>query len=194
MVFALALLPTVWMVAQALLDRLGADPIKKAQLLTGEWAIRMLALALAVTPVRLLTGWGWLQLYRRPLGLFAAWYAALHVTVFFALDLALAFDEFASEIVKRPYLTLGMLAFSLLLVLAATSTKGWVRRLGARRWQAVHRLVYVAAAAALVHFFWSQKKDITDPLIWSVVFAALAAVRVWHRSAHRMGATTAESA
>ncbi|MCU0635429.1 MAG: sulfoxide reductase heme-binding subunit YedZ [Gemmatimonadaceae bacterium] len=166
---------------QALADGLGADPIEKAEHLTGEWAIRLLAVALAVTPLRLLTGWGWLQLYRRPLGLFAAFYATLHVLVFFALDLALAFDEFASEVIKRPYLTVGMLAFGILALLAATSTKGWIRRLGARRWQRLHSLVYVAAVAALVHFTWSQKKDITDPLIWMAVFAGLGGVRLWHR-------------
>jgi methionine sulfoxide reductase heme-binding subunit len=166
------------MLWRGLTDSLGADPIKKAEHLTGDWAIRMLALALAVTPVRLMTGWGWLQLYRRPLGLFAFFYAALHVTVFFALDLALAFDEFTSEIVKRPYLTVGMMAFTMLALLAATSTKGWIRRLGAMRWQRVHRLVYVAAIAALVHFTWSQKKDIREPLAWSAAIGSLLLARV----------------
>jgi sulfoxide reductase heme-binding subunit YedZ len=166
------------MVWRGLTDSLGADPIKKAEHLTGDWAIRMLTLALTVTPLRLITGWGWLQLYRRPLGLFAAFYATLHVGVFFGLDLALAFDEFATEIIKRPYLTLGMAAFLILLLLAATSTKGWIRRLGSARWQRLHRLVYVAAIAALVHFTWSQKKDITEPLLWSAGVGTLLVSRL----------------
>jgi sulfoxide reductase heme-binding subunit YedZ len=158
---------------------LGADPIKKAEHATGEWAIRTLALALAVTPLRLLTGWGWLQQYRRMVGLFAAFYAALHVATFLVLDLTLAFGEFASEVVKRPYLAVGMAAFTLLALLAATSTAGWIRRLGARRWQRLHRLVYAAAVLALVHFFWSQKRDISDPLVWAIVIGLLLGVRVW---------------
>jgi methionine sulfoxide reductase heme-binding subunit len=177
------------MVWRGLSDSLGADPIKKAEHLTGDWAIRMLAVALAVTPVRLLSGWGWLQLYRRPLGLFAAFYAALHVIVFFGLDLALAFDEFFTEIVKRPYLTMGMAAFLMLVTLAITSTKGWVRRLGAHRWQRLHRLVYVAAVAALVHFTWSQKKDIREPLAWSAVIGTLLLSRVFLPRGRRQQAT-----
>lgn len=166
------------MVWRGLTDGLGADPIEKAEHLTGDWAIRMLAVALAVTPLRLITGWGWLQLYRRPLGLFAAFYAAMHVLVFVGLDLALAFDEFFAEVVKRPYLTMGMAAFLILALLAATSTKGWIRRLGARRWQRLHRLVYVSAVAALVHFTWSQKKDIREPLAWSAVIGVLLVSRL----------------
>lgn len=185
LVFVLALLPLAALAWAAYTDALGANPIKELEHATGRWAIRFLALSLAVTPLRKLSGWGELARYRRPLGLFAFFYATLHLAVFAVLDLELDLGDVGREIVKRPYITVGFASWLLLVPLAMTSTKGWIRRLGARRWNRLHRVVYVVAVAATVHFFWSQKKDVTDPLVFSAVLAPLLAYRLWTTLAAR---------
>ncbi|GLC24011.1 sulfite oxidase heme-binding subunit YedZ [Roseisolibacter agri] len=165
---------------------LGKDPVKGIEHATGETAIRFLALTLAVTPVRQLTGWNWLAPYRRMLGLFMFFYASAHLAVFYALDLEMNLGEVATEIVKRPYLVVGFVAWLLLVPLALTSTKGMIRRLGGKRWNRLHKATYAVAALGMLHYFWSQKKDITDPLLFSLVFVALFAwrgVRAWQRRA-----------
>ena len=129
--------------------------------------------------MRQLTGWNWLAPYRRMIGLFTFWYASAHLAVFYALDLEMNLGEVATEIVKRPYITVGFVAWLLLVPLAITSTKGWIRRLGGRRWSRLHQLTYAVAALGMVHYFWSQKKDMTDPLLFSLVFVALFAWRGW---------------
>lgn len=158
---------------------LGKDPVEGLEHATGEWAIRFLLLTLAITPVRQLTGWNAIAPYRRMLGLFTFWYASAHLAVFAGLDLELQLGEVAAEIVKRPYITIGFAAWLLLVPLAVTSTKGWIRRLGGRQWNRLHKATYAVAALALVHYFWSQKKDMSDPLVFAVLFAALFAWRGW---------------
>jgi sulfoxide reductase heme-binding subunit YedZ len=189
-IVALSVLPALylaWTGYQGLVgfsDALGANPIKELEHATGRWAIRFLALSLAVTPLRKLSGWGELATYRRPLGLFAFFYATLHLAVFVALDLELDFGEVTREVVKRPYITVGFTAWLLLVPLALTSTAGAIRRLG-KRWSSLHSATYAVAALGLLHYWWSQKKDRSGPLAWGLVFAVLLAWRVAQRVRRR---------
>jgi sulfoxide reductase heme-binding subunit YedZ len=162
-------------------DLLGAEPVERLEHATGQWALRFVAFTLAVTPLRRLTGWGWPATYRRMLGLFAFFYATAHLAVFAGLDLELDLAEVAAEIVKRPYITLGMLSWLMLVPLAVTSTRGWIRRIGGRGWARLHRLTYAVAVGGTVHFWWSVKKDVTEPLLYALVFAALLGYRLLAR-------------
>lgn len=158
---------------------LGSNPIKEAEHLTGKWALRFLALSLAVTPAVRLTRRGWLIRYRRTLGLFAFFYACVHLSVYAVLDVELGWSEMLEDVAKRLYITIGMTALALMIPLAVTSTKGWIRRMGNRRWTLLHRAVYASAVLGLVHYWMSVKKDITEPAIFGLVFALLLGWRVW---------------
>ena len=138
----------------------------------------LLGLTLAVTPVRRFSGWNGLIRLRRMLGLFTYFYAVLHFLTWMVLDLFFDWGAIGGDIVDRPYITVGFTALLLLTPLAVTSTNGWIRRLGGKRWQRLHRLVYAVALLALVHFFWSQKKDISEPTIFATAFGALLAARL----------------
>jgi sulfoxide reductase heme-binding subunit YedZ len=168
-----------WRAWNYLPSTLGKEPVKGLEHATGELAIRFLAVTMAVTPIRQLTGWNAIAPYRRLLGLFVFWYASAHLVVFYALDLEMNLGEVLTEIVKRPYITVGFAAWLLLVPLALTSTTGWIRRLGGKRWNRLHKLTYAVVALGLVHFFWSQKKDMTDPLLYAAIFGALFAWRGW---------------
>jgi sulfoxide reductase heme-binding subunit YedZ len=179
-VFVLALAPFLWMLVRAATGRLSANPIEDITLTTGIWALRFLLLCLAITPLRRLTGWNRLIQYRRMLGLFAFFYASVHLSIYLVLDQGLAFEFILPDIVKRPYITAGMTAFLLMIPLALTSTKSWIRRLG-RKWQVLHRLVYVSAMAACLHFLWKVKVMIGEPVYYALILGALLAFRVlWH--------------
>jgi methionine sulfoxide reductase heme-binding subunit len=163
------------------------NPVETLTHFTGDWALRLLLVTLAVTPLRRLTGWGWLVRLRRMLGLFAFFYAALHLAVYLSLDQFFDWGAIAEDVLKRPYITLGFTAFLILVPLAVTSTRGWVRRLG-RRWQRLHRAVYAAAVLAVLHFLWLVKGDPTEPLIYALVLALLLAVRLpWRPRAAARG-------
>jgi len=181
-VFAVCLLPLAWIAYRLATDQIRGDWVDTVERETGRWAIRFLAVALAVTPARKLLGLGRLAQYRRMLGLFAFFYATVHLLVFFALDLELYFGEFAREVAKRKYLLVGMTTWLILLPLAVTSTKGWTRRLGGRRWNRLHRLVYVAALTATVHYLWAVKKDVLWPVVYVTTFALLLGYRLWEKS------------
>lgn len=159
-------------------DALGANPIEEVTHRTGKSALVLLGLALAVTPVRRFTGWNGAIKLRRMLGLFAFFYAGLHFLTWMVLDLFFDWGAIGADIVDRPYITVGFTALLLLLPLAVTSTSGWIRRLGGKRWQRLHRLVYLVALLALVHFFWSQKKDVSEPTIFATAIGALLAARL----------------
>lgn len=174
----LVLVPLVWMAVRGLQGHLGANPIERLEDETGQWTLRLLAASLAITPLLRLTGWGWLITQRRFLGLAAFWYAALHLMIYVGLDNFFAMDDIVKDVLKHLYITVGMAAFLLLLPLAITSTKGWIRRLGGARWTRLHRLVYIAAVAGCIHFLWSVKKDITEPLVYLAVFAVLFLLRL----------------
>ena len=180
----LALVPLVRLVAGVFTDRLGANPIEVITRATGEWTLILLLVTLAVTPLRRLTGLNWLLRLRRMLGLTAFFYGCLHLVTYLWLDQFFDLAAIAKDIVKRPFITAGFTAFLLLLPLAITSTDAMVRRLGGRRWLALHRLAYVATAIGVVHYWWLVKADVREPLFYAVILAVLLAMRLaWRRSA-----------
>jgi sulfoxide reductase heme-binding subunit YedZ len=175
--FVLAALPAVVLAVDAFRGDLTADPIEEITHRTGWWTITLLMVTLSVTPIRRFTGWNQLVKVRRMLGLFAFFYASLHLLTYVVLDLFFAFDILVEDVAKRPYITVGFAGFLMLLALALTSTKGWIRRLG-KRWQQLHRLVYVAALAGVVHFYWQVKADTREPLIYAGILLVLLVARV----------------
>ena len=176
-VFLLALVPVALLVRGMLTGNLGVNPAETVQLQTGRWALKFLLTSLAITPVRRLTGWNIVIQYRRMLGLFAFFYATLHFASYIVLDQYFALDAMMADIVKRPFITVGFTAFVLMAPLALTSTKGWIRRLG-RRWQLLHRLIYVSAICAIVHFAWKVKVFTGDPVIYAAVLTLLLGFRI----------------
>jgi len=180
-IFLLALVPAAWLAWRTLHDLLGANPVEELELTTGIWAFRFLLISLAITPLRRLTGWNRAVQFRRMLGLFAFAYATAHLLIYVVLDQGLALEYILKDVVKRRFITAGMVAFVLMVPLAVTSTKGWIRRLG-RRWQSLHRLVYVSAIAAALHFIWKVKVVIGEPVYYAGILAILLAVRLlWRR-------------
>ena len=176
--FLLCLVPLVRLAWLAGADGLGANPIESITHSTGWWTLALLMITLAVTPLRRLTGMNWLLRLRRMLGLFAFFYATLHFAVYLWLDQFFDWASIAKDIVKRPFITIGFAAFVLLVPLAATSTNTMVKRLGAARWQRLHRLVYVIAALGVAHFWWLVKKDITESVLFACVLTALLGARL----------------
>jgi sulfoxide reductase heme-binding subunit YedZ len=172
-----------------LFDRgaLGANPIAETLNQLGLWALTVLLASLACTPIKVLSGWNWPLRLRRLLGLLAFFYACLHFTMYIVVDQGLDFGEIWKDIVKRQFMTIGFAAFVLLVPLAVTSTNKMVKRLGFPRWKRLHRLVYLAAALAVVHFIWRVKSDLRQPLIYAFVLGVLLAVRVvdWFRQRQR---------
>lgn len=177
MVFLLSLLPFGLLVNDGINDRLGANPIETLHFGFGDWALRFLCIGLALTPIKMLTGQGWPIRFRRMMGLFAFFYASLHLLVFMVLDLSLSWAAFKDEVPKSPYILMGLLTYSLLFPLAVTSTKNMQKRLG-RNWLKLHRLVYLAGLAALLHYFWLVKADYTEPLIYAGVIGILLTIRM----------------
>jgi methionine sulfoxide reductase heme-binding subunit len=177
--YVAALLPFAWLLFALLTGLVMGDEVKFMQHVTGDTALTCLMLTLTVTPLRRLTGWNELIKIRRLIGLTAFWYACLHLTTYLVFDQSLSLDEILKDIVKHPWVLVGFTAFLCLLPLAITSTKGWVRRLGGKRWQRLHRLVYVAAFAGVLHYFWLVKKDVQLPLAYGAVLLVLLGSRVW---------------
>lgn len=159
---------------------LGADPVAEIEHRLGLWALRLLMVTLAVTPLRQLTGQPVLLRFRRMLGLYTFAYATLHFSAYLVLDLRGYWGLIFEEIAKRPYITVGFSAWLLLLPLAITSTKGWIRRLG-RNWGRLHKLVYVVGVLAVLHFWWLVKTDIREPLLYAGILAVLLGWRAWKR-------------
>jgi len=176
-VFLIALVPVALLVRGFLTNDLGVNPAETIQLTTGRWALRFLLASLAVTPVRRLTGWNIVIQYRRMLGLFAFFYATLHFTAYWAFDLSFSFTAMVGDVLKRPFIALGFTAFLLLVPLALTSTKGWIRRLG-KKWTLLHRLVYLAAISAVIHFAWKVKVFTGDPVLYAVILTLLLGFRL----------------
>ena len=191
-VFTAALMPMAWIAWTAVASGfgptgpLGANPIEYINRYLGDWAIRFLLMALAVTPVRGITGWTPLIRFRRMIGLFAFFYACLHLSSYIGLDQFFNWREIWGDIVKRNYITVGMVNFVLLASLAATSTKGMIKRLGAKRWINLHKLVYVAGIAACIHFYMMRKGVQLEPIIYAAVCALLLGYRLvayWKKKA-----------
>lgn len=175
--FAACLLPLARLVLGALTDGLGVNPIEFVTRSLGSWTLNFLLITLSVTPLRRLSGWNWLLRLRRMLGLYAFFYGALHLTTYLWLDQFFDLMAIAKDIVKRPFVTVGFAAFVLMLPLAATSTKAMIRRLGGRRWQALHRSVYVVAILGVTHYWWLVKKDVTEPLVYAALLTLLLGAR-----------------
>lgn len=186
LVHALALVPAVilaWQIRDELLTGsggLGADPVAEIEHRLGLWALRLLMITLAVTPLRQLTGQPMLLKFRRMLGLYAFFYATLHFSAYLVLDLRGYWTQIFEEIVKRPYITVGFAAWLLLLPLALTSTQAAIRRLG-RNWGRLHQLVYLIAILAVLHFWWLVKSDIREPLLYASILTVLLGWRVWKK-------------
>ncbi|HXF96490.1 MAG TPA: protein-methionine-sulfoxide reductase heme-binding subunit MsrQ [Gemmatimonadales bacterium] len=185
LIIALGLLPAAFLLADALSGRLGANPIETLTHTTGDWTIWLLLATLAVTPLRRITGWNEVIRFRRTLGLLAFGYGCAHFLIYLLLDREFVFDpglalaSLGEDIAKRPYITVGFTALLLLAPLAVTSSKGWIRRLGGRRWNALHRLIYVAAALGVLHYLWLVKGDQVEPVWHGLLLVALLSVRVW---------------
>ena len=175
LVFVLCLLPLAWLVFGAINDQLGANPAEALIRSLGDWTLRFLCLTLAVTPLRVRTRTPQLARYRRMLGLFTFFYACLHLLAYGWLDMGLDVADIGRDILKRPFILVGFACWLLLLALAATSFNRAVRWLGGRQWQALHRLAYVIAPLALLHFFWmkSGKNDFAEVAVYALVIAAL---------------------
>ena len=173
--------PLAWLVFTILTGRLEAEPVKGLEHFTGRTALIILMVTLSITPLRRLTGWSGLVKVRRLIGLFAFSYALIHFLIYLTFDLEYSFGDLAADIAKRPYITIGFGVFLILVTLAVTSPQAMVRRLGGKRWQALHRLIYVAAGGAIVHFTWAQKKDISEPVRYAVVLIAILGFRLLPR-------------
>jgi methionine sulfoxide reductase heme-binding subunit len=177
LVFTACLVPLLWLVFRAATGRLTANPVEDITLTTGIWAFRFLIATLAVTPVRRITGWNRIIGFRRMLGLFAFFYASLHLLTYVTFDQVFDLGLIVKDVIKRPFIAAGMTAFLLMIPLAITSTKGWIRRLG-KRWQLLHRLIYVSAIAAALHFVWKVKVIIGEPVYYAAIVAVLLGIRL----------------
>ncbi|MDX1512879.1 MAG: protein-methionine-sulfoxide reductase heme-binding subunit MsrQ [Gammaproteobacteria bacterium] len=197
-VFIFSLVPLAMLFWWGFSDGLGANPVETITRHTGEWGLRFLIITLCVTPLRKLSGWNPLIRFRRMLGLFAFFYLTLHFLTYLVLDAEFSLAYIVEDIVERLYITAGFTGFCLLIPLALTSTNGMVRRLGGKRWQRLHRLVYPAVLAGCLHYLWLVKADLREPLIYTGIALFLLALRIpvverrlaaWRQPAARAGAT-----
>lgn len=188
LVFVLFLMPAVWLLHAAVSDQLGANPAEALIRGLGDWALRVLVLVLAITPLRVAGGWTLLARYRRMTGLFVFFYASLHWLAYAWFDMGLVWADIVTDVPKRPFILVGTLAWLLLLVMAATSFNRAIRWLGGARWQRLHRAVYAVAVLVVLHFFWMRagKNDFAEVAVYALVLGGLLAWRVrrhWRRQA-----------
>lgn len=179
-VFTACLVPLARLAFLGFGDGLGANPIEYITHSTGWWTLAFLMITLAVTPARRLLNQHWLLRLRRMLGLYTFFYASLHFLTYIWLDQFFDVSEIVKDVIKRPFITFGFAAFVLLIPLAATSTNAMVKRLGARRWQWLHRLVYPVAGLGVIHFWWLVKLDVNEPLLFALILAGLLVARLLH--------------
>lgn len=189
-IFLLCLVPLGILVWRGLHSDLTADPITFITHTTGIWTLRFIVITLAITPLRKILRIPQLIRFRRMFGLFAFFYVCLHFTTWIVLDHFFNWSEMWQDIHKRPYITVGFTGFVLLIPLALTSTAGWIRRLGGRRWQALHRLIYITAVAGVIHYYWLVKSDVRAPLVYVSLVAILLTWRiaVWFSGQHQRAA------
>lgn len=182
LIFVAALIPFLLVVGDTygVTGTLSANPIEDIQDRFGNWGLRFTLAALAVTPLRRISGWNWLVRFRRMLGLFAFFYVLLHFLTWLVLDQSLRMSAIGEDILERPFITIGFVAFLILTALAATSTAGIRRRMGAN-WQKLHNWVYVAAILGVWHYWWQVKLDLSDPAIYAAILATLLGYRIWKR-------------
>ena len=184
-----ALAPLAWLIRQGFQGDLTADPVKYITHFTGRTALVILFVTLSITPLRQLTGWNGIIRFRRLIGLFSFFYAVIHLLIYLAFDRGFVFAELGEDIAKRPYITIGFTAWLLLLTLAVTSPLAVLRKLGGKRWRAVHRLVYIVPVLGVIHFAWAQKKDISLPIQFGLVLVVIFGVRLilWAGNRLRLG-------
>ena len=187
-VFLLCLTPLAHLALMASRDGLGANPVEAITHSTGTWALVFLCITLGTSPLRRLLHQNWLIRFRRMFGLFAFFYGCLHLATYVWLDKSFDFSELVKDVYKRPFITAGFTAFLLMVPLAATSTSGMIRRLGGRRWQMLHRLVYLSAIAGAIHYYWLVKSDETVPLRFAAIVGTLLAYRLLVAFAGRLHA------
>ncbi|MBQ5949167.1 sulfite oxidase heme-binding subunit YedZ [Massilia sp. ST3] len=190
--FVISLLPfanMAWLTVQGALT----EPLEYITHQTGDWALYFLCITLAVTPLRRFTGWNWVIRLRRMLGLFCFFYALLHFTTFLWFDHFFDWGAMWKDVLKRPFITVGFIAFLMLVPLAATSTNGMVKRLGGKRWRWLHRLIYVIAPLAILHFWWMKagKNDFAEPILFGTIVAVLLGLRAWW--SRRVGGSAADA-
>ena len=178
LVFLACLAPLGWLVLRATQHDLGPNPIEFITHATGDWTIRFLVITLAVTPLRRVLSLPQLIAFRRMLGLFAFFYGSLHFLTYVWFDKFFDVHEMVKDVARRPFITAGFTALMLMVPLAVTSTTEWIRRLGGRRWQALHRLIYASGIAAVVHYVWLVKSDLRQPLLYGTLVAVLLGYRV----------------
>ena len=184
-VFISCLVPLGILVREGFSGGLGANPVEFIEHATGDWTLRFLAITLAITPLRKLLGLPLLIRYRRMVGLFAFFYGCLHFSTYLIFDQMLSLTEMWQDVMKRRYITLGFTGFVLLVPLAVTSTAGWIRRLGGRRWQRLHQAIYVTAVAGVIHYYWLVKSDIRQPLLYAGIIGVLLAWRLFNWTRQR---------
>ena len=180
-VFLLALLPLIRIVVWAVLDKMGANPLEWMTRNTGSWAIYILLLTLAITPLRRISGWNWLQKFRRMLGLYAFFYASLHLTMYIWFDHFFEWETIWPDIVKRPFVLAGMVSWSMMLALAISSPQAVLRCMGGKRWQRLHQLMYVLVPVAVLHVYWMKagKHDFFWPAVYGGITVVLLGLRIW---------------
>ena len=186
-VFVVCLLPFIWLFYSALTNQLGANPAEALIRATGDWTLRFLCIVLAVTPLRVISNTPALARFRRMLGLFVYFYVLVHLLSYSWFDMGFDVADIVKDIIKRPFILVGFAAFLLLTPLAATSFNAAIRKLGAKRWQMLHKLVYLIAGLGLLHFFWmrSGKNDFAEVSVYATIIAALLGWRVWQRWGRR---------
>ena len=182
-IFLISLIPLVLLIDDACQDHLGVNPVEAIHFRLGDWALRFLCIGLSITPVKKIFHQFWVLHFRRMMGLFAFFYASLHLFVYVILDLSLSWQNFIDEAPDSPYIILGLLTYLLLLPLALTSTRGMQRYLG-KRWVMLHRLVYLAAITAVAHYLWLVKSDVQEPLVYAVIIGFLLIIRLPFRKFH----------
>ena len=178
-VFVICLIPVLHLGWGLYNESLGANPIEAITRGTGDWVLRFLLITLSVTPLRKLSGWHWLVRLRRMLGLYAFFYVVLHLAIYLWLDQFFDWAAILKDIIKRPFITVGFAAFVLMIPLAITSTNAMIRKLGGKRWQALHRAIYAISILGVIHYWWLVKADVREPLIYAAILAILLGMRLW---------------
>ncbi len=192
LLWVLALVPFAWLVYGAFTDGLGANPAEYLVRATGDWTLRFLCIVLAVTPLRVTTGWSALARLRRMLGLFMYFYVVLHLLSYSWFDMSFDVTDIAKDIAKRPFILVGFAAFVLLTPMAATSFNRAIKAMGAKRWQRLHKLVYAIAGLGILHFFWmrSGKNNFAEVAVYALILGSLLGWRVWHYYSKKKPAST----
>jgi sulfoxide reductase heme-binding subunit YedZ len=182
-VFLLCLAPISYLIFRIIYrqDSFSANPFTDIRDFTGDWTLRFILITLAVTPLRQISGWNSAVRFRRMLGLFAFFYGFLHFATYLWFNVFFDFGKIVEDVAKRPFITVGFLAFVLMIPLAITSTKKWISRLGGKRWQRLHQAVYITAILGVIHYIWRVKLNIQNPLIYAILLSLLLGYRLWYK-------------